>query len=154
MGQKGGSGVLLYEHKRGMRKIFVSIVAWMFCVVVLAQGKVENYPLPSIYGVSSLVSLQVGGVTVPVVDYNPKYDYAHFSLAGGPVQVVITLLDGSPVTDYFISPKKEGIVAVKDGNKLVFELKHDQYLIVKINQLKELVILADPPETDVPATYG
>jgi len=126
----------------------------MFCVGVLAQGKVENYPLPSIYGVSSLVSLQAGGMTVPVVDYNPKYDYAHFSLSGGAVRVVIALLDGSPVTDYIISPKKEGIVAVKDGNKLVFELKRDQYLIVKVNQLKELVILADAPETDVPALTG
>ena len=120
----------------------------------MAQGKVETYPLPAIYAASPLLSLQAGGVAVPVVDYNPKYDYAHFSVSGGSVRVVITLLDGAPVTDYSISPRKEGIVASKEGNRLVFELKHDQYLIVKINQLKELVILADPAETDVPAASG
>jgi rhamnogalacturonyl hydrolase YesR len=137
-----------------MKKEFISIVGLLIGIAVLAQGRVESYPLPSIYGASFLLSLQVGDVAVPIVDYNPKYDYTHFSVAGGPVQVVITLLDGSPVTDYFISPKKTGIVAVKDGNKLIFELKHDQYLIVKINQLKELVILADPPETDIPPVSG
>lgn len=137
-----------------MKKVFFLVVGLLTGAAVPAQGKVERYPLPAIYSTSPLLSLQVSGVAVPVIDYNPQYDYAHFSVAGGPARVVITLLDGSPVAAYSISPKKEGIVASKEGNRLVFELKHDQYLIVKVNQLKELVILGDPPQMDVPPVSG
>ena len=119
-----------------------------------AQGKVDSYPLPAIYHPSSVFSLQMAGVNVPVVDYNPQYDYAHCSVQEGPVRVTVTLLSNAAVTDYYISPRKEGIIAEKKGNQLIFTLAHDQYLILKIDRWKELVLVADPAETDRPPSEG
>jgi hypothetical protein len=132
-------------------------ISWLLVICSCARGqkaRVDVYPLPPVYGASQLFSLKAGGVTVPVVDYTPAYDYAHFSLSRGAVRVEIMLLEGSPVADYSISPKKEGIVAEKSGRRLIFTLQHDQYLIVRINAFKELVIAADPPEKSKPAASG
>ena len=46
------------------------------------------------------------------------------------------------------------IKAVADGNKLTFDLVDSRYLIVKINELKELAIAADNLETDIPENEG
>jgi len=138
-----------------MKRNLVVIGLLVICLCARGQkARVDVYPLPPIYSASQLFSLKVGGVAVPVVDYNPAYDYAHFSLSGGVVRVEIGLLQDAEVTNYYISPRKEGIVAEKKGRQLIFTLRHDQYLIVKINTFKELVIAADPPEKKKPASSG
>jgi hypothetical protein len=121
------------------------------------EGKDANifaYPMPQVYQPSTEFTLQVAGVKVPVVDYNPKYDYAHFSMSKGEADVSITLKNNAEVTGFYISPLKLGLAGVKHGNTLQFKLHKDAYLIIRINQFKELVIAADPEEKDRPASSG
>lgn len=115
---------------------------------------VSVYPLPSIYTQSGSYSLKVDGVTVPVVSYVNEYDYATFSMSGGAVTVEVTAPTQANITSYGISPKKLNITGTTNGNKLTFTLSTNQYLIVRINSLKRLVIAADPGEVNVPASSG
>jgi hypothetical protein len=117
-------------------------------------AKVFSYPLPSIYKASAFFGLEVNGQSIPVTAYNDKYDYAQFSMSGGKADVVITLTEGMEITSYNISPKKLLIPAVKKGNQLFFTLQKDEYLIVKLNKLRELVIAADAEELNKPASEG
>jgi len=131
------------------------------CIVMSATGYAEGgkaqvtaYPLPAIYKPSTVFSLEAGGVPVPVVNYNDKYDYAHFSMSAGTVEMTIELLGNTEVTTYYISPRKLNIAAQPNGHRLHFTLYKDAYLIVKINGLRELVIAADAAEKDKPAASG
>src|SRR3978361_1074900 len=131
-----------------MKQIFSILLLFFGSIVHAAsiKAKIFTYHLPAIYHQSQLFSLQAAGMTVPVVDYNPKYDYAEFSMSKGSAEITITLPEGTMVTDYYISPRKLAIAAVKKGNQLVFTLSKDAYIIVKISNFKELVIAADAEE--------
>jgi hypothetical protein len=118
------------------------------------EARIYAYPMPAIYHASQVFSLQASGQNVPVIDYNPKYDYAHFSMSNGRAEIVITLLHSTGITDFNISPKKLAIPARREGDKLIFTLNKGEYLIVKVNQLKELVIAADAEEQNKPASSG
>ena len=139
-------------------KYILNVMLLLFTLPVLAKDdggvKIDTYPMPSIYHASQAFALQVSGQNVPVIDYNPKYDYTGFSMSEGKTEVVITLLHSIEITDFNISPKKLAIPAHKEGDKLIFTLMKGEYLIVKINQLKELVIAADAEEQDKPASSG
>lgn len=111
------------------------------------------YPLPSIYSASTSYALKADSINVPVVSY-AQYDYAHFSMAEGPVTLEVTALGKSSIDAYRITPKKLNLPATANGNKLTFTLQDPQYLIVKISDQKELVIAVDPGETDKPAASG
>ncbi|WP_052703101.1 discoidin domain-containing protein [Paenibacillus beijingensis] len=117
------------------------------------NSEISVYPMPSIYNASSSYTLKANSFPVPVVGY-AQYDYAHFSTAGEPVTIEVTVLGQTTIGTYTISPKKLNIPASKNGNKLTFTLTGDEYLIVKIDGKKELVIAADPPETDKPLATG
>jgi hypothetical protein len=118
------------------------------------QASVTANPLPAIYTASQVYSLSVNGTDVPVTAYNPKYDYAGFSMSKGTAEITITVLPGEEVAEYNISPKKLLLEGVKKGNRLVFTLTKDEYLIVKINRQKELVIAADAKEKNTPPPSG
>ena len=118
------------------------------------MAKVFSYPLPSIYKKSAFFELSVNGVNVPVVGYNDKYDYAQLSMSKGKADFTITLRNGEQVSASHISPKKLAIPAVQDGNTFRFTLHKEEYLIVKINGLRELVIAADAEELNRPASSG
>jgi alpha-glucosidase len=118
-------------------------------------SRIAVYPVPAIYSPSAIFALRAGNTVVPVISYTGKYDYAHFSMsAGTPVDIEITALDQSSITAYRISPGKLQLPAVKENNQLRFTISKDEYLIVKINNGKELVIAADAAETDRPAATG
>jgi len=119
-----------------------------------APAQVVAYPLPSIYTPSTVFALEAAGISIPVVSYNDKYDYAHFSMAKGKTELTITLLNHAEVSAYYISPRKLKIPALPRGNRLSFTLSKDAYLIVKINGLKELVIAADAAENNPPLSSG
>lgn len=117
-------------------------------------AKIFSYPLPSIYKSSSIFGLVVNGVEVPVVDYNTKYDYAQLAVSKGKAEFTISLKNGDQVSAWHISPKKLSIKGLQAGNKLSFTLHKDEYLIVKINQLRELVVAADAEELNKPDPSG
>jgi hypothetical protein len=136
--------------------LFFLFVA-LSCSAFANDGKtarIFTYPMSPVYQPSTEFRLQVAGVKVSVVDYNPKYDYAHFSMSKGEAEVSITLVKNAEVTAFYISPRKLAIKGVKYGNTLKFKLCKDAYLIIKINEMKELVIAADPQEKDKPASSG
>lgn len=125
------------------------------------SGNVAAWPRPIAYEASTdFTSVTADGLAVPTVKYDSCiwYDYANFSMkgsdnGGAPVTVEITYKD--PITSYDISPKKLGMTGTVDGNKLTLTLTNDEYLIIRINgQERRLVLLADPWETDIPASSG
>lgn len=122
-----------------------------------ANGQVKLYPLAGNAVRSSLFSLSAEETIIPVVKYM-DYHYAHFELSD---QAEIEITVSEEIESYTISPQSMHIVGNVDGNKLVFDLwqvesKHEvpSYLVVQINNLEKLVILADKPESGVPASSG
>jgi MFS family permease len=123
-------------------------------VPVIPQTAIEAYPLPFLYTNSTVYSLRAGGEDIPVVSYVKEYDYAEFSMPDGATSLVVTALTETNIAAYGISPIRLGITGAIAGNQLTFSLTNHQYLIVKINGHKKLVIAADPMEADVPAPSG
>jgi polygalacturonase len=72
----------------------------------------------------------------------------------GSATIEITALGQASITSYSISPKKLNLTGTTSGNKLTFTVSGDEYLIVKINGGRALVIAADPAETNKPASSG
>src|SRR5437879_13894077 len=75
-----------------------------------ASASVSAAPLPPVYSASSVYTVTVNGVDVPVVSYE-GYDYAEFSMTAGPADVVVTKLNRTNVGAASISPLKYGITA-------------------------------------------
>lgn len=115
---------------------------------------VESYPVPSCYTISPQYTVKADSVNIPVIDTSEvfvNYNYCNFSFSGA---TTITITSSEPINTYNISPLALGITATKSGNTLTFTLSTSRYLIVKINNLKDLVIAADDLETNVPASSG
>ncbi|MCR5754686.1 MAG: DUF1080 domain-containing protein, partial [Acetatifactor sp.] len=88
---------------------------------------------------------------VPIVSYLSDYDYAEFSFSG---TVDIEVTASETISSYSISPMAKNITGTVSDKKLTFSLSSSTYVIVKINNMKKLVIAADPLETDIPASSG
>ncbi len=116
-----------------------------------AAATIQSYPMPSIYSASSVFSLKADSTNIPVVSYLDDYDYAEFSFSG---TITIQVTASENITSYSISPMAKNITGTVNGNKLTFSLSSSTYVIIKINNLKKLVIAADPLETDIPASSG
>lgn len=116
-----------------------------------AAAVLQNYPMPSIYTASSVFSLKANGSSVPVIHYVTDYDYSEFSFSG---TVSIEVTASENIQSYSISPAAKNIQGTVNGNKLTFTLSTSTYVIVIINNLKKIVIAADPLETDIPASSG
>ncbi|MCW2506619.1 MAG: coagulation factor 5/8 type protein [Actinomycetia bacterium] len=110
-------------------------------------------PLPSVYTASTNYSLTVNGTEVPVVNYS-GYDYAQFSMGSGAATVAVTKLNKTNVGVASISPQKLGIVASLSGSTATFTMPEPDYLIVKLDGRRQLVLTADPEETAKPASSG
>lgn len=126
--------------------------------VVSESGHVQAWPMPYVYTASSDFTLTADGVDVPVIHHKDWYDYANFSMMGpdqGGDSVTVEITYKEPITEYSISPRKLGMTGTVDGNKLTLTLPRDEYLIIQINGAdRRLALLADPWETDVPASSG
>lgn len=114
-------------------------------------NSVVTYPLASCYTPGEQHTLRVGATDVPVQAFTPIYDFSHFSFAG---KQTLTITVKEDITKFTITPLSLGLKAVVKGNQLTFSLEDSRYLIVKINDLKELAIAADTKETDVPPNNG
>lgn len=133
------------------------MLASLLAVVPLtasAAGTIVSYPLPSIYTTTNQYTVTADSTNIPVIDTSEvfvNYNYCNLSFSG---TTTITITASEPINTYNISPKALGITAAKSGNTLTFTLSSPTYLIVKINNLKDLVIAADALETNVPASSG
>jgi hypothetical protein len=114
---------------------------------------VQRYPLPSIYPVSEDFAVTVDGQNVPVTAFTPcgevEYHYAHFSFSD---RATVQITTRNPITAHRVSPLAFEIPVEVSENRLTFTLDRSRYLIVKIDELRELVIAADP--ADVPPEDG
>ncbi len=121
-----------------------------------STDKVTVYPFPSKYTRSQIFTVTADGLDVPVRNFMngtyDDYDYGEFTMKKGPVTITVTV--PANITSYSITPKKLGIDAKVSGKTLTFTLERDEYLILKINNYKELVLTVDPPETDIPPSSG
>jgi hypothetical protein len=146
------------SNKRRMNKGTIIIIAFVLTCMRANAGdgmaRVFSYLLPAIYQPSAVFSLEAAGISIPVISYNDKYDYAHFAMSKGKLEITIALPDSSVVSAWYISPRKLSIPAQAQGNRLRLTLQKDAYLIVKINRLKELIIAVDAEEKDRPASEG
>ena len=123
-------------------------------LTIWQNAAIQTYALPAIYSASSTYALRVNGTNVPVVAYTGDYDYAELSMAGGAATFEVTALTQAGIVSAGVSPEKLNIATTVSGNKLMFTLTTNQYLIVQINGLKRLVIGVDGAETDVPPPAG
>lgn len=115
------------------------------------HAAIEPYPMPYVYTASTTYALTVDGVSVPVITFDGGYDYAHFTMVSGPINLQVRLLTG-PINQWAISPAKLPINATVSGDTMSFPLNKDRYLIVAINGLRRLVIAIDPPYTKPPSS--
>ncbi len=117
------------------------------------KARIESYTMPFIYAESVYYSVKAADRYIPVISFltDRDYDYAHFSFEGT-ARVVITCSE--PIVTYSISPLALNIHGNLNDCELSFDLQESRYLILKINNLKELVIIADPLETDRPLASG
>jgi len=112
---------------------------------------------PSVYALahgdrpSDIFELSANGIPVPVLAHTPLYDYAHLS-ADGAITLIVTVPE--PVQTWHISPTTLKVQARVEGRRLILELPHAAYLIAKINDLKEIAIAIDQPESDIPPASG
>ncbi|RQO74444.1 coagulation factor 5/8 type domain-containing protein [Pedobacter sp. KBW06] len=141
-------------YSRIFMVLFAMISSFQIFAVPPGTAKIFSYPVPPIYKTSTIFELRVNGVLVPVIGYNKKYDYAQLSMSTGTAEFTITLKNGEQVSDFQISPKKIAVRGTHTGNMLRFTLHKDEYLIVKINRFRELVIAADAEEWDKPSPSG
>jgi polygalacturonase len=126
----------------------------LLCLPAIVFGDVISYPRPSIYEKSGNYTLKVNGDYQNTTNYF-GYDYVHISMSEGQdTEFRISAPTESSITSYNISPEKLTIKATTSGNELVFSVKTAYYLIIKINDLKEFVVYADPLETDIPPSSG
>ncbi|NQX66467.1 RICIN domain-containing protein [Paenibacillus alba] len=117
-----------------------------------SAATVVTYPTPSYFTTSTAYSLQVDSTTVKVVKH---FDYSFAQLSyNGTATFKVTAKDN--ITSYNISPHSYGITASVSGKDLTFTLPQagSRYLVIKINNLENLVIMADPVETDAPVPNG
>ncbi|NEA34743.1 glycosyl hydrolase family 28 protein [Streptomyces sp. SID13031] len=118
-----------------------------------APAQIDSYAQPSIYPRSPDYELTVNGRKIDVVDY-PGYDYAHFSMGAGEATIAVRKLNNTNIGAYSISPRKLGLSGSVSGSTMTFTIPRDEYLIVKLDGRPDLVIAADPAETDKPASSG
>lgn len=121
-------------------------------VQAVGTAEVHPYPIPEIFRSSDEYALSANGTSIPLTAYTKDYDYAGFSVTSGRVFYELTLLDESEITSHTISPRKLNIRPVVSGNKMVFAVDREEYLIIRINnRVKHIVLAADPEETDMPS---
>ncbi|MEV6010808.1 glycosyl hydrolase family 28 protein [Streptomyces sp. NPDC051976] len=90
---------------------------------------------------------------MPVTKYT-GYDIAQFALGTGTATMAVTKTNNTGIGSYSISPQKLGITGSVSGSTLTFTVQKDAYLIVKLDGRPNLVIAADPAESDRPASGG
>ncbi len=125
--------------------------AGLFTSRAKADSTLEVYDVQSCHTESTVASMTVNGTKVPVINYTVDYDYAQFSF-DGKAEIKITV--NEDIERYSVSPLAKNIEATANGKTLTFTITESLYMIVKINGIKEIAVLADSLETDVPPSSG
>ena len=148
---------LHFPYRRGVRLLAVAVAAVAATALAprpaAAVASTSIYPLSAVYPASADYLLTVDGRTVPVQKY-PGYDIAQFAMGAGDATLAVSKVNNTGIGAYSISPQKLGIAGSVSGPTLTFTLHQDAYLIVKLDGRPNLVIAADPAETNRPPSTG
>ena len=109
------------------------------------------YPAPSCYELSEQATLSVDGKEAYIIKNQEQYDYCSFAFRD-PVTVSVKV--NEEIKSWSVSPLAKGYEAKAENDVLTFKMEKSEYLIVKINDLREIVICADAHETDAPKAEG
>jgi len=115
--------------------------------------KITVYPLADCYQPSSLYTLTVDGVSVPVTAVADQYEYAAFDYDPEKGSIELTITCKTAVGSLTVSPQHKNTVYQKDGKVITMTLRENGHYALSIDG-RYLVISADPMETDVPAERG
>jgi len=117
-----------------------------------AAAAIVADPLPPSATVSGDIQLTANGTAVPVEHYRDRH-VANFTADGA---IALEVKIKAPITSYSIHPSSFGLKGTVEGDTLKFSLAPDQfnpqpaYLIIRLNDLENFVVMVDPPETNVP----
>lgn len=89
--------------------------------VQAAAAPIQAVPVTTAHTLSTVYSLRVNGISVPVNGY-AGYDYAEFAMGAGTAQIAVTKLDGSSVSKSYITPIKDGHLATHSGSVSTFTI--------------------------------
>ncbi|KAF1984794.1 glycoside hydrolase family 28 protein [Aulographum hederae CBS 113979] len=113
-----------------------------------ATNRIWVYPVQtSIHTKSQQYSVEANNYAAPTWKYEAPYGFSHFTMANGPVDVRVFKINNKPVSGWSISPRKLKIQASIDRNCIKFQLQRAEYLILTLDNLPELILLADPVVT-------
>ena len=109
------------------------------------------YPVPACYGESEQVTATLNGQKLPVIRCHEEYDYCSFAFRG---ESTLTIDAGEDVRSVSVSPLAKEIPFEKNGKTVTITMTQPEYLIVRINNKREIVIAADPLEENPPSPSG
>ena len=118
-----------------------------------AAGAILSYPLPSSVPASSDFHITANGTAVPVEHYRDRH-VAAFCADG---EIALKIRINAPITSYSIHPTSFGLKGTVDGDTLAVSLTstlfnpQPAYLLFKIDDLENLVVLIDPPDEHAPS---
>jgi hypothetical protein len=146
---------LIWKKSGDIMKILS--VLFILLLQPLLYAALTIYPDTPNAVVSSMFSLSINGTPVQVRDYM-TYHYAHFAFDG---TIQLTVTASETIHKFKISPLSLGLQGAVSGATLTFSMTQapdtdctPRYLVIKINNLEELVLLGDPLETDAPPASG
>ena len=125
----------------------------------IVDGDLRIYPVPDSYRRSDTAVITVNGHAAPLVYigsvYDPLSNYDTCSFAAGiDAPVILEITVQADIQEYEISCQSTEPRAEIDGRTLTIVTDGPHDMIVRIDNLREIVICADPPETDVPPPEG
>ncbi|CAI6339129.1 unnamed protein product [Periconia digitata] len=125
-------------------------------VLSLATAEWVGYDPPSIYSKSTQYTVKINGTEAKTIDHlDAGHDYVQLSMTEGyPTEFRIGIASGAKVTDSVVSPLQLPIKSRVEDNELVFSIEKVHYLIIKLNKLKEIVVMIDRLEADAPPSKG
>jgi hypothetical protein len=123
----------------------------------LAHGNnnIFAYSLPASVAASSDFHITADEIAVPVEHYRDRH-VAAFCGAG---EVTLKIRINAPITTYSIHPLSFGLRGTVEGDTLTISLKPTQfdpqpaYVLFKINDLENLLVLIDPPDEHAPSMH-
>ncbi|KAF8157860.1 pectin lyase fold/virulence factor [Crassisporium funariophilum] len=143
-----------------MRSADFKSILWILCTALVfvtngAATTLQLYNPAPIYTRSGYWSLTINGQNAPVHAFD-GYAYAHFSFGDGAVDITATSIQQTSITSFTTSPQKYGYntAARVSGNSISLTMQTPQYIILKSTGVQELIILADPLETNIPPSSG
>ena len=113
-------------------------------------------PLPSFAARSADFQITANGAAASVEHFRDRH-VASFSAKG---EVVVKIKINAPITSYSIHPASFNLKGTVAGDILTVSLTptlfnpKPAYLLFKINDLENLVVLVDPPEENAPSPRG